>query len=77
MEPFERQGCILADCGCVNYIGGRIVFCRLHAAAAELLAACRALVTACDSAPPVDFIRHISLACVQAKAAIAKTEVQP
>jgi hypothetical protein len=40
----------------------------------DLLAACESLVTACDTAPPVELMKHISMACEQARAAITKAE---
>ena len=45
---------------------------RLIAASPELLEACKSLVTACDSAPPVDLLKHIVAAADKARAAIAK-----
>lgn len=45
---------------------------------AALLEAARAIVAACDTAPPIDIIKHIGAACEQARAAIALAEgVEP
>jgi hypothetical protein len=47
---------------------------HLIAAAPELLLALESFVTACDTAPPIDLISHISSACKKARAAIAKAK---
>lgn len=52
----------------------RVQLCPLHAAAEDLLDACNALVAACDTAPPVELIKHISMACERAKLSVAKAK---
>jgi type VI protein secretion system component VasF len=46
----------------------------LIAAAPDLLAACEAIVTACDSAPPMQLMQHIAAACKKARTAISKAK---
>ena len=48
----------------------------LIAAAPDLLEAGKKFVAACESAPPVDLIKHISDACETMKAAIRKATHQ-
>lgn len=47
---------------------------RLISAAPELLEALESFVTACDTAPPIDLISHISAACEKARAVLAKAK---
>jgi hypothetical protein len=50
---------------------------RLMRAAPKLLEACKALVTACDSAPPVKLIQHIAACKDLALAAIVEATPHP
>jgi hypothetical protein len=49
----------------------------LIATAPELLDALQSFVSACETAPPIEFINYIDNACKQAKLAIAKAEGKP
>lgn len=45
---------------------------NLMKAAPELLKALQNFVSVCDTAPPIEIIKHIGIACEQARIAIAK-----
>lgn len=40
----------------------------------KLLEVCKLFVSACETAPPIELIKYIDIACNQAKAAISKAE---
>ena len=50
---------------------------RLACATKTLLAACEAVVTACDSAPPMELIAHITRAADLCRAAVTEAKAAP
>jgi hypothetical protein len=62
-------------CAAWNAVEGLSTAALESGAVKDLLAACRAFVTACDSAPPLQVMKHISAACEIGRAALAKCQL--